>query len=322
MKVDLDYIPRDYACWHDWYCNGTGGRTDTWPFWSMQLNRAWDIVRGDASVVIAIMDSGLDYRHPSLSLNVWQNLGEDFDQDGHTLEKVGMYYELDPGDLNGVDDDGGDGPVDDLIGWDFMDDDRDPFEELDLPDFCHGTMMGSIVSSRTDDSEVGGTASISWQSKLMALRAVWAQEDDFVRSSWVIGATNYAAAKGADIVNMSFSTDTSTTTWHEAIIAANNAGVIFVSSAGVRPPGPLGFGSDLALIGKRYPQWWEEVICVAAVDTFGYKKQGETERVRSNWGTTVDISGYSNRWDDPQGSGLAVCQYAKGPGPFCTEDTS
>jgi hypothetical protein len=310
MRASTDYIPSDYACQHDWYCNGSGGRTDTWDYWSMQLDRAWDILRGDTSVVIAIMDSGVDYGHPELGPNMWQNLGEDADHDGHTLELNGSVWVFDPDDTNGVDDDGND-LVDDLVGWDFMDEDKNPVTEQDAPwyDFCHGTLMGSIVSCRTDDSGTG-TAGISWNSKLMALRCLRAigippdDPGDYIESAWVIGATNYAVAKGADIINMSFSSDTSTTAWHDAIIAADNAGVILVSSSG-------SVGGDLENTGKCYPQWWNEVICVAAVDSFGY-----TTNVPSNWGNTVDISGYSLPRHAHVGAGHIACAYTVDPTAF------
>jgi hypothetical protein len=298
MAVDLDFFPSNYACRHDWYCGGAHGRTDTWPFWSMQLDRAWDITRGDSTVIVAIMDSGIDYAHPYVAPLVWQNLGEDADQDGHTLEFNGSSWAFDPGDADTLDNDLN-GKVNDFVGWDFIENDGDV--QHGGTQNSHGTTMGSIISCVTNTDTLG-SAGITWHSKLMALRAVISEQNDSTQLGWVIGATNYAAAKGADIVNMSFSTDVNSELWHVFIIQASQAGVIFVSSAGRSPVGSN--GSELDTITKRYPQWWDEVICVAAVDTFGYKTN-----VLSNWGTTVDISGYSKSQAEFRGAGHVICMY-------------
>ena len=82
---------------------------------------AWDIHKGEdgtEEIVIAIIDTGVDWLHPDLTANTWQNLGEDADQDGVTLEYNNWVWERDPDDLNGIDDDKN-GLIDDVIGWDF-----------------------------------------------------------------------------------------------------------------------------------------------------------------------------------------------------------
>ena len=69
--------------------------------------------------VIAVIDTGVDWDHEDLQSNIWQNLAEDADSDGHTMEFDGTQWVLDPGDLNGIDDDLN-GFTDDLIGWNFI----------------------------------------------------------------------------------------------------------------------------------------------------------------------------------------------------------
>ncbi len=85
----------------------------------------WAAGDSGQGVIAANHDSGCDWDHPDLINNIWNNLGEDFDNDGHTIEYTGSAWVFDPGDINGVDDDAN-GYVDDFIGWDFASNGNDP----------------------------------------------------------------------------------------------------------------------------------------------------------------------------------------------------
>jgi len=87
----------------------TGGREDA----DIDAPEAWEIATGDRRIVIADIDTGVDYTHPDLADNIWKN----------------------PGEIpnNGVDDDQN-GYIDDVMGWDFANNDNDPMD-----DFGHGT---------------------------------------------------------------------------------------------------------------------------------------------------------------------------------------
>ena len=85
----------------------------------------WAAGDSGTGVLAANHDSGCDWDHPDLINNIWNNLGEDFDNDGHTLEWSGSAWVFDPGDINGIDDDAN-GYVDDFIGWDFNSNNNDP----------------------------------------------------------------------------------------------------------------------------------------------------------------------------------------------------
>ncbi|MFA6571265.1 MAG: hypothetical protein WCT77_08515, partial [Bacteroidota bacterium] len=67
---------------------------------------AWDFHKGENSkdtIIIGICDTGSEWFHPDLLKNLYQNLGEDADHDGHTIEFIDSVWVLDPGDLNGID---------------------------------------------------------------------------------------------------------------------------------------------------------------------------------------------------------------------------
>ena len=134
---------------------------------------AWSIVKGNKSTIIGIVDSGVDWRHDDLRENIWQNLGEDADGDGHTIEFIDGEWVLDPGDLNGVDDDNQDGDpdtfIDDLIGWDFI---GESFESIQ-PDndpapysgHWHGTHVAGLAAAVTNNQT--GVAGAGYNCSIM-----------------------------------------------------------------------------------------------------------------------------------------------------------
>ena len=83
--------------------------------------------------------------------NVWQNLGEDADGDGVVIIQSGNSWIFDPGDINGIDDDG-DNYVDNFVGWDAAFGGNDPSPANN--NFDHGTLVGGCVSSSTDNELV------------------------------------------------------------------------------------------------------------------------------------------------------------------------
>lgn len=116
-----DLFPGDKKFSEQWALHNTG-QTGGTPDADIDAPEAWDIQTGSSDVVVAVIDSGVDYNHDELAANIWINPGEIAD--------------------NEIDDDGN-GFVDDVHGWDFANDDSDPFD-----DRGHGTRVTGIIAAK------------------------------------------------------------------------------------------------------------------------------------------------------------------------------
>jgi subtilisin family serine protease len=225
----------------------TGGTSDA----DIDAPEAWDITTGNSNVVVAVLDSGVDYNHPDLAANIWTN----------QAEITGT---------PGVDDDSN-GKVDDVHGWDFVDDDSDPIDSDD-----HGTHVAGTIAAEGDNGT--GITGVSWSAKIMPLRFLDAFGSGTVVDA--IEAINYAIDKGANIINASYGSYTFSPSERDAITSARNAGILFVAAAGND-----NWNNDSAT--KHYPSSYElaNIIAVAATD------QSDARASFSNYGlTSVDVA--------------------------------
>jgi subtilisin family serine protease len=196
---------------------------------------AWDLTTGLQPLVVAVADSGVAYDNPDLGPNMWTNPGES----GQGRE------------ANGRDDDG-DHLVDDWRGWDFVANDNDP---RDLNG--HGTHVSGIIGARGNNGF--GVTGVDWQVSLMALRV--ASSDGVVTDTAIVSAFDYAAARGARVVNASFVSPSVSDVLREAI--RRHPKVLFVAAAGNGGDDGIGDSNDSA---PQYPCSFPLVnlICVAA----------------------------------------------------------
>jgi subtilisin family serine protease len=203
-----------------------------WGLPTINAQAAWDVTTGSPQVTVAVVDSGVDTAHPDLAPNVWTNPGE-----------TGAGRET-----NGVDDDG-DGRVDDVHGWDFVEDDAQPQD-----DNGHGTHVAGTIAARGNDGF--GVVGVSWATSVMGLRVLDVAGRGFV--SDVVSAYALAARDGAHVINASFGGTSYSNAERDAIAAAPNA--LFVVAAG-----NAGQDNDAT---AHYPCNYDlaNIICVAASD--------------------------------------------------------
>ncbi len=216
---------------------------------------AWDHEKGNSSIIVGIIDSGIDYDHPDLLSNIWTN----------------------PGEIagNGIDDDNN-GYIDDIHGWDWAYDDNEP------TDFCgHGTHVAGTVGAIGNNSE--GVAGVCWQVKLMALKFL--NDNNSGNVADAISAVEYATDNGATLTNNSWTTPSFSSSLKTAIL---NSNMIFVAAAG--NGGPDNIGDDID-ITPLYPASFDcdNIIAVAALDN------NNNIATFSNFGaTSVDVGAYGD----------------------------
>ena len=235
---------------------------EQWSLPAMALPEAWKIEKGDKNVVIAIVDSGIDYRHDDLANKIWVNQDEIPD--------------------NEIDDDEN-GYVDDVYGWDFTDapnlqaegdfieGDNEPIDESG-----HGTHVAGIAGAEPDNGI--GIAGVAWNCSLMAVRAGLSlgggsrmQDDDSA------AAIVYATDNGADIINMSWGSQQQSFVIRDAIEYAYARGIVLIGASG---------NSNES--GSIFPAAYRKVIAVVSTNQF------QQRFYRSNYGASVDIGAPGN----------------------------
>ncbi len=215
-----------------------------WYLPKIGLPDAWQYSEGDSSVVVGVIDTGVDYTHPDLAANIWRNLAEANGQPG-------------------VDDDGN-GYVDDVVGWDFTDapsfpdggdyltPDPDPSDEFSGG---HGTEVAGIIAAVKDNHR--GICGIAPRVKIMVLRAGTAsgylEEDDVIR------AMLYAQENGARIINMSFGDKQVSSLFHDVLHYLWSKGTVLVTAAGndgtQEPYFPAAFNETIAIGASTADDW-------------------------------------------------------------------
>jgi subtilisin family serine protease len=177
--------------------NGTRGTAGA----DIAATDAWNISTGSPSVIIAVLDTGIDYNHPDLKDNIWGNTKETSCTDGIDNDKNGY--------------------IDDCIGWNFVESGNDPAD-----DNGHGTHIAGIMGAVGNNAL--GVAGVSWSVKIMSLKVLDNYGEGDIAT--IIEAISYAAAKNARIINMSFGSTGFSQSLYDAIEKYSN--MLFIAAAG------------------------------------------------------------------------------------------
>ncbi len=246
-------IPNDTRFNDLWGMNNTG-QTGGTPDADIDAVEAWDVYTGSSDVLVAVIDSGVDYTHPDLVNNIWTN----------------------PGEIagNGIDDDGN-GYIDDIHGYDFANGDADPMDDNDHGTHCSGTIGG--VANNAE-----GVAGVAWDVSIMGLKFLTSAGSGSTANA--ISCIEYGTDMGVDVMSNSWGGGPYDASMEAAIEAANAADIFFVAAAG-------NDGSDND-VTPHYPSNYENanVVSVMATDHFDQRVDEAGWWTSCIGATTVDIA--------------------------------
>jgi hypothetical protein len=229
----------------------TGGTPDA----DIDAPEVWDIAT-DSNIIVAVIDSGVDYTHSDLAANMWHNPGEIPD--------------------NGIDDDGN-GYIDDIFGYDFYNNDIDPMD-----DNGHGTHCAGIIGAIGNNSL--GVTGVCWNVKIMALKFL-NEFGSCGSTAKAISCIEYAIEMGAKVLSNSWGSTTYDQDLKNYINAANAAGLLFISAAGNNGTSNDGYP-------RSYPASYDcdNIISIMATDS-NDERAVWSYQSSSNWGlTSVDLA--------------------------------
>ena len=263
-----------------------------WNLTKIKASLGWDVTTGDTSIVIGIVDTGVDWDHPDLAANIWRNWDETLDNS----------------------DDDGNGKVDDIRGWDFAGSDGNSPDNNPMEDVpTHGTHVAGIASAVTNNGI--GIASIGFKCKLLPVKTSAGGSTSIL---YGYEGIVYAVDKGAKVINCSWGGYGYSIFGQVIIDYAISKGALIVAAAGNENT------SDL-----HYPSSYDGVLSVASTTSSDTKSSfsdyGTTidvsapgSNIYSTWmnDTYTYLNGTSMA--SPLAAGLAalVCAHFPGYNPL------
>ncbi len=218
-EQDVEFIEPDYPI----YANQDAGNedflktaqfNDQWALPKVNLQAAWGVTKGSNDIVIAVLDSGIDYTHSDLKNNMWRNPKEV---------------------INGFDDDGN-GLIDDVYGWNFVSNNSNPKTSATSN---HGSHVAGIIGANRGNGQ--GILGMAPNVKMMALKFIG--ENGSGSTSDAIRGIDYAISKKVFAINNSWGSSGGSRALSDAIGRAEHAGVLMVVAAG-NGSGGIGYSID------------------------------------------------------------------------------
>ncbi|MFB2934684.1 S8 family peptidase [Aerosakkonemataceae cyanobacterium BLCC-F154] len=193
---------------------------NSWDLDAIKAPETWSKGYTGQGIVVAVVDSGVDYKHSDLDGNIWVN----------------------PREIAGNQkDDDGNGYIDDIRGWDFVTDDNDP---MDLDG--HGTHVAGTIAAEKNGF---GATGVAPNAKIMPIRVLDGSGNGSVMD--VAAGIRYAADNGAKVINLSLGGPYGTAAEASAIKYAAEKGAVVVSAAGnerqLQPGYPARYASHFGI---------------------------------------------------------------------------
>ncbi|MEX1019057.1 MAG: S8 family peptidase, partial [Litorilinea sp.] len=216
---------------------------------AIRAREAWNITHGDPAVTVAVIDTGYASQHADLDpANVWRN----------QAEYAG---------LPNIDDDAN-GLIDDIVGWDWYEEDNTPEDGNG-----HGShIMGTIVAATNNETGISGLARRVQVAPLRIFGPTGAGQ-----ISDLVAAIDYAVMQNHSIINLSLTTSTDSPALRAAVENAHAKGILVIAASGNMP-----VGSSFTTV--QYPAFYPTTLAVAATDA------NDAWAPFSRYGATVDLA--------------------------------
>ncbi len=188
----------------------------TWGLAKIEAEKAWKLALGNHDVIVSVIDTGVDYNHEDLALNMWRNVGESGSYEDPKTQ------EMKRKETDGVDNDGN-GFIDDVVGWDFVNNDSLPYD-----DYGHGTHVSGTIGAVGNNGK--GTVGVNHIASIMGVKFLDASGSGDLSNG--IKSIEYAINNGARVLSNSWGDYEYSEALKDVITKAQEKDVIFVAAAG------------------------------------------------------------------------------------------